>query len=419
MFRWARRWQTAHSAIWLGSAAIVLGALGWTSLVRVNWGLEHAVLVDDVLVLLPVLAPLALSWAVWYDVDQVMRRGMGLQPGCDQGDITREWSSDEGCGARRGHRDRQGRWTYVGVHARHYLGVLVVPVLTVLGFQDATRHFLPEAEDGVLLAAAHVPALVFLAILFPSLLRHVWQTRPLEPGPLRDRLESTARRAGFKARDILVWNTGGMMLNAAVAGFVPVFRYVFLTDGLLNRLSDAQIQAVFGHEIGHLRHRHLFLRIVAMFAPVGLGLLVDGVFPGFLHEVSGGISSESDMPPLVMGVLALVGLAGYLLFVFGPYCRLLEGQADLFGCRALAAAAQAEPVATYVSALEDLASAGAIDRERSSWQHASIAARVAFVRRIASDPAFELRFHRRIQVLSGLLLALAMSPLVCQLLAMP
>jgi STE24 endopeptidase len=295
----------------------------------------------------------------------------------------------------------------------------VVPVLTVLGFQDATRHLLPEADDGILLAAAHVPALVLLAILFPSLLRHVWQTRPLDPGPLRDRLEGTARRAGFKARDILVWNTGGMMLNAAVAGFVPLFRYVFLTDGLLNRLSDAQIQAVFGHEIGHLRHRHLFLRIVAMFAPVGLGLLIDGVFPGFLRQVGARITAEGDMLPVAMGVLALVGLAGYLLFVFGPYCRLLEGQADLFGCRALAAAAQAEPVATYVSALEDLATAGAIDRERSSWQHASIAARVEFVRRIASDPAFELRFHRRIQVLSGLLLALAMSPLVCQLLAMP
>jgi Zn-dependent protease with chaperone function len=405
--------------LWLGSAAIVLAGLGWTRLVRINWGLQHAILVDDVLILLPVLAPLVLSWTVWHDVDRELRRRMGLPASPGQAEMAQERNPDRALGARRFHLHGQNRWSYVGVHTRHYLGILVVPVLTVLGFQDAARHLLPEADDGTLLAAAHVPALVLLAMLFPSLLRHVWQTRPLDPGPLRDRLEGTAQRAGFKARDILVWNTGGMMLNAAVAGFVPVFRYVFLTDGLLNRLSDEQIQAVFGHEIGHLRYRHLLLRIVAMFAPIGLCLLVDGVFPGFLRQLGAHLVSEGEYTPLAMGVLALGGLAGYLLFVFGPYCRLLEGQADLFGCRALAATAQAEPLATYVSALEDLATAGAIDRERSSWQHASIADRVAFLRRIASDPVFESRFHRRVLMLSGLLLTLAMSPLVCQLLALP
>ena len=41
-----------------------------------------------------------------------------------------------------------------------------------------------------------------------------------------------------------------MVINAAVAGFLPPFRYVFLSDGLLSYLGDEEIAAVFAHEMG-------------------------------------------------------------------------------------------------------------------------------------------------------------------------
>ena len=97
--------------------------------------------------------------------------------------------------------------------------MLLVPVLVLLAVQDAAELFLPEWLEGDYALVVFVPPLVVLLGLFPVLLRHVWRTRPLEPGRLRTRLEAAAARHGFRARDILVWQTGSMVVNAAVAGF--------------------------------------------------------------------------------------------------------------------------------------------------------------------------------------------------------
>jgi len=69
-----------------------------------------------------------------------------------------------------------------------------------------------------------------------------------------------------------------------------------------------------------------------------------------------------------------------------------------------------------VSALERLADVSGIDRRWTGWQHASIARRVEFLARAASDPLFERRFHRRVRLLGGLILAVNLSPLVAYLL---
>ncbi len=47
------------------------------------------------------------------------------------------------------------------------------------------------------------------------------------------------------------------MVNACVTGILPGFRYVLLTDALIDSLTPHEIAAVFGHEIGHIAHRHL------------------------------------------------------------------------------------------------------------------------------------------------------------------
>jgi len=48
------------------------------------------------------------------------------------------------------------------------------------------------------------------------------------------------------------------MGNAAVMGFIPRFRYVLLSDLLLETMTDEQVEAIFAHELGHVMHRHLF-----------------------------------------------------------------------------------------------------------------------------------------------------------------
>ena len=62
-----------------------------------------------------------------------------------------------------------------------------------------------------------------------------------------------------------------MMVNACVTGILPRFRYVLLTDALVDSLTPHEIAAVFGHEIGHIAHRHLLY--FGFFFMGSLGLL--------------------------------------------------------------------------------------------------------------------------------------------------
>jgi Zn-dependent protease with chaperone function len=116
---------------------------------------------------------------------------------------------------------------------------------------------------------------------------------------------------------------------------------------------------------------------------------------------------------------SLAAVGGYVGLVFGAVSRLLEYQADLFGCRVFEGNEQQRAIGAMVSALERLASVGGIDRRWTGWQHASIARRVEFLGRAASDPVFERRFHRRVRLLGGLILAVNLAALTACLLPLP
>ena len=61
------------------------------------------------------------------------------------------------------------------------------------------------------------------------------------------------------------------MVNACVTGILPVSGYVLLSDALIEALTPHEIAAVFGHEIGHIAHRHLLY--FGFFFMGSLGLL--------------------------------------------------------------------------------------------------------------------------------------------------
>lgn len=388
--------RRAHAVLWLAVAGGILYGLGWAQLVRFNWHLDRTILADDLLILAPILLPMVLSWAAFYEVDRAVR--LGLSAGDPSAVVL------------------PSRGQYLGLHLRHYLGILLLPVLGLLAIQDATEVLLPGILETGYAPAVYVAPILLLFVLFPWLLRHVWQTSPLEPGPLRSRLEAATRRGGFRVREILVWHTGGMVVNAAVAGLVSPLRYVLLTDGLLARLTDEEIEGVFGHEMGHIRHHHLLLRVLAMVAPLSLYLLVQQAFPEAVIRVGGWLDRGALGLSLPPGLLMVALMAAYALLVFGGYSRLLEAQADLSGCRTLARDGQTRPVQVFSSALEKLAAAGAMSRSARTWLHGSVARRVDFVNRAAQDPMSARRFERRVWWLGGLLTSIVLSPLLYGLL---
>ena len=387
-----RRLRQAHVVIWLAVAGGIAYGLDWGQMVRFNWRLDRAFLIDDVLILLPVLLPLILSWAAFYDADRLL-----LGAGASETAPARAFPS---------------RGQYVALHVRHDLGMLLLPVLALLAVQDAAERFMPEWLEGDYALLVFVPPLVVLLGLFPVLLRYVWRTRPLEAGPLRTRLEAAADRHGFQIRDILVWQTDSMVVNAAVAGFLPRLRYVFLTDGLLERLGDEEIEAVFGHEFGHVRHRHVPLRVAAMLIPLSLWLLVSQTCPSAVDALESWLGAGDLAARAPLALVALAAMGAYVLAVFGFYSRRLESQADLFACRFRDGQFSPE---TFVSALEKLADAQGNRRARS-WQHASVARRVEILQALARDEEGELSYHRRVHLLGCMVVGLAVSPVISPLL---
>jgi len=110
-----------------------------------------------------------------------------------------------------------------------------------------------------LMAAVQVAA----AWLWPSVVApRLAPQAPLPEGPLRDRLEALARRAGFPADAIRLVEASrrGGPPNARLGGLWRP--RLLLDDTLLLRLSEEQLLAVAAHELGHHRRGHLLTRLL-------------------------------------------------------------------------------------------------------------------------------------------------------------
>jgi STE24 endopeptidase len=113
-------------------------------------------------------------------------------------------------------------------------------------------------------------AFVFLAAfqialmwLYPSVIAPLFNRfTPLPEGPLRARLETMARDAGFRTRGLFVMDASRRSghSNAYFTGF---FRpRIVLFDTLVEQMTVDEAAAVLAHEIGHYRARHVHKRLL-------------------------------------------------------------------------------------------------------------------------------------------------------------
>jgi STE24 endopeptidase len=204
-------------------------------------------------------------------------------------------------------------------------------------------------------------------------------------------LLDAARRLKFRCNDILVWNTRYTVANAMVTGPLPILRYVVLSDRLIQDLEPEEVEAVFGHEVGHIKHQHMLFYLGFFLASL---VALAGIYKAAvdycqLHHVP--VLFDLVKPKDAIPFLLL--FAGYLVVVFGFLSRRCERQADIFGSRAVSCQ-------TFIAALEKVASLNGLHRHRpgwfSSWQHSTIARRVDFLEKMHADPALESNFQRRL-----------------------
>lgn len=109
-----------------------------------------------------------------------------------------------------------------------------------------------------------VPWLAIQASLWPVVVAPMYnQFTPMEEGPLRTRLIDLAQRAGIGQAQVYVVDISRRTtkLNAYVAGLGPTTRIV-LWDTTLKALSDDEVVAITGHEMGHYVLHHVWWSIV-------------------------------------------------------------------------------------------------------------------------------------------------------------
>ncbi len=402
------RLRLLHFVLTLVVYAVTLMVFGWGSVVRDHWGLARAIVLDEILVLAPFLVSITLGWFSFYRVE---RAAHDL---ATSGAASLFWS----------------RGAYVMFHVRHYLGLILAPILLFTAINEAVLWLVPGVGESewFQLASIGILALTVL-ILMPWLLTVIWGAKSLPPGPLRDRLMTAARRLRFGYTDILLWNTRGGIANAMVTGIFPIPRYVLLSDALVQNLRPEEVEAVFGHEVGHVKHHHMLLYLgFLLLSLAALATLAEAVL--FKHaNWFTGLTDGSAFHSWTSYLAALVGTGCYIWLVFGFLSRRCERQADVYGCRTVSCdregcighgeggppTAPITPrtalcpvgISTFISALEQVADLNGIRRDKPSWRHSSIARRVAFLKQLLIEPDTERRFQRRLKwVKWGLVLLL-------------
>ena len=394
----------------LTAAGLSVFAFGW------GWAVRHSLRVGwrgesvlapfaELAVPLPYFLTLFGCWLVHYDAERVLAAG------------------------GRGFRSRGA---YVSHNLRQLALLAGLPVGLFVTQQTLVR-FAPEETAEVWYRVASVAVVPVILLLVPLVIRPLLGLRPLPPGPTRDRLAALAARLRFRHADLLVWPTHGAVVNAMIVGLLPRVRYVVFTDRLLDELPADELDAVFGHEVGHARHGHLWY--YTLFLGLSLSVLAALALYAEAALKARGVAFPDEYASWVI-LVPILPVAAYVFVAFGLLSRRCERQADVAGCRAVSCgdpacgghdAGTAYPaggtglcptgIRTAARALERVYhlnghdgpddngpwTVGSVARGVAAWvrawQHAPMPRRVAFLLSLLDDRGRERRFQRRLLVL--------------------
>lgn len=447
-----------HQMALFGVYTLALCVFGWGAAINQLWRTPDlgTLPLAELMLLTPFLVGMVLSWWFFYDADRAAHLSAHRLFGVDT--LVRAFLQEETTTATAPPVPREfgSRWFYVGFQLRQKLVLVFIPVVLMMAQKELQRWLgtqWVEAQRWLNVAGLFLVAGIFLGM--PLVVRLVLGLKPLPPGPLRDRLEAAAKRVGFKCSDILVWNTRSGMANAMVVGLLPWLRYVVFTDRMLEEFTPAEVEAVFGHEAGHVKHHHMLYYLGFLLASVAvLGAVAHLCLPAALAMEDAPVAAAAAEAPEVVpdpapapsgwwgtfqgvfraenfrhleGVPLALAILVYIFIVFGFLSRRCERQADIYGCRVVSCGRadcpghefdEREPLArglcrtgirTFILALEKVALLNGISRDKpgflQSWQHSTIAKRVAFLESLIDNPRLEPEFQRRVVWMKVSLLA--------------
>src|SRR5271169_2485372 len=230
--------------------------------------------------------------------------------------------------------------------------------------------------------AVFVGLFLLMAQLAPVVLLPIfYKFQPLENDGLRERLTRLGERAGTRVRGVYEWKLSekSKKANAALTGMGST-RRIILSDTLLERYTDDEIEAVLAHELGHHVRRHI---LKSIFMQVGI------TFVGFwlVNQVLRFVIGRNWFPvlnprlydfanlPLIALVVTI--LSFLLMPALNAISRRYEREADRYAWENISG------ITPFISSMQKLAAQNLAEREPSrfvEWlfhSHPSIGKRIA------------------------------------------
>ncbi|MDG2055191.1 MAG: M48 family metallopeptidase [Phycisphaerales bacterium] len=369
----------------------------WLTTVRHVTG--DLVLLDEILVLSVPIGAMVLLWVFWYPIERRMREAVLIRQ-LDMGGSIRPLPT---------------RGSYVLWKLRTNVLLLLVPLLLIVAASEIVEHALGVSDGSTTWIVEGVTIIVAASIftLSPLVAKFILGLKPLPEGELRTELLLLCKTHSVKVREIMLWQTGGSMINAAVMGIVAPLRYIMLTDTLLEVLNRPQVLAVMAHEIGHVRRRHIpwflvcFVAIATVLDLVSLGLIrwvlpePNMVVQGAEMQLVAGWGDSGVQVGLLVGALVVI------MLLFGWISRRFERQADTFASQHFAlhiresseamgqiSEAAVVPMATALARITEF---HALNPRGRSWRHGSIAWRQGYLESLVGKRADALPIDRTVR----------------------
>ena len=156
--------------------------------------------------------------------------------------------------------------------------------------------------------------IVLLNLLYPTLIAPIFNKfTPLEDKALSEKIRQLLEKSGFESEGVYVVDASkrDARLNAYFGGLGKNKRVV-LFDTLLDKLSDNELLAVLGHELGHFKHHDIYKNIAMLGGTLFVGFYILGHIPASLFMELG----VRETPAMIMLLFML--LISVFMFVFMP-----------------------------------------------------------------------------------------------------
>lgn len=325
---------------------------------------------------------------------------------------------------------------YLGFHFRVNILTLLVPFTVIMLVHDVALLVMGVTPDDTAFYAVMWVTILGLYVASPLILRLTWKTRRLKRvnGAMGDRLAAVGQRCGVRISEVFRWNTSGLTANACISGFGLPWRYVFMSDLLLDQMLPPQLEAVFGHEAGHARFHHLPVFLLAGLIVLSSFMLVEP------HLI------ELAMPEWLGWGMELLIVAVYWVLLLAVLSPFLERQSDLLGAAAVRCPGNQDAYACHVhkppaavgaagdarknapmaggeswdlnhicpfqawafcSGMQRLAELNGISLEKRNMRHFSLSRRIDYIHSMTDRPDAVRRFHFRMKLVKLTMLGVA------------